>query len=169
MYSSAHNYAGSQRPIFGTHKGHQCQEGARTLPGGYGAARAWAGYSCGSFLAGAGVSRRAAVGSCWSVRSRAAVRTNEHDAGEWREILEDEEGWVAVGLSGSCACSRSLAGGVVSQAPIRRRVIVLAAAVTMCPGPGCSVRRSSAALSVGSCRMSERARGLVTLPCSRPP
>jgi hypothetical protein len=39
-------------------------------------------------------------GSSWSARSRAAARTNELDAGKRREILESEEGPVAVGLSG---------------------------------------------------------------------
>jgi hypothetical protein len=38
-----------------------------------------------------------------------------------------------------------LADGVISQAPIRRRPGMRAAAMTMCPGPGCSVMRSSAA------------------------
>jgi len=51
------------------------------------------------------------------------------------------------GLSGVACLSRCVACGVVSQAPIRRRASVRAAAMTMCPGPGCSVRRSSAALA----------------------
>jgi hypothetical protein len=81
-------------------------------------------------------------GSSWSARSRAAARTNELDAGKRREILGGGEGF---GYAGSRAGSRCVAGGVVSQAPIRRRAGVRAAAMTMCPGPGCSVRRSSAA------------------------
>jgi hypothetical protein len=42
-------------------------------------------------------------------------------------------------LSGVACWFPVLAGGVVSQAPIRRRADVRAAAMTMCPGPGCSV------------------------------
>jgi hypothetical protein len=80
-------------------------------------------------------------GSGWSARSRAAARTNELDAGKRRKIIGGGEGlgcgWAC---QGSCACSRCVAGGVVSQAPIRRRASVRAAAMTMCPGPGCSVR-----------------------------
>ena len=38
---------------------------------------------------------------------------------------------LRLGLSGSCAGSRCVAGGVVSQAPIRRRAGVRAAAMTM--------------------------------------
>jgi hypothetical protein len=32
---STHKYLCSQRPLFGTHEGHHCQEGVRTWPGGY--------------------------------------------------------------------------------------------------------------------------------------
>ena len=30
-----HKYPKGQRPLFGTHKGHHCQEGVRIWPGGY--------------------------------------------------------------------------------------------------------------------------------------
>src|SRR5205807_6349832 len=61
-------------------------------------------------------------GSSWSARSRAAARTNELDAGERRKIIEGEEGvWLRLACQGSRAGSRRVAGGVVSQAPIRRR------------------------------------------------
>jgi hypothetical protein len=46
---------------------------------------------------------------------------------------------MRLAYAGSRAVSRCVAGGVVSQAPIRRRFDVRAAAMTMCPGPGCSV------------------------------
>ena len=80
-------------------------------------------------------------GSSWSARSRAAARTNELDAGKRRKIIEGEEGGLVADwlMRGSCACSRRVAGGVVSQAPIRRRASMRAAAMTMYPGPGCSV------------------------------
>ena len=60
--------------------------------------------------------------------------------------------------------SRGVAGGVVSQAPIRRRASVRAAAMTMCPGTGLLSQMIERGLAAGSCRMGERARGLVTLP-----
>ena len=78
------------------------------------------------------------------------------------------KGSVAVGLSGSCAGSRCVAGGVVSQAPIRRRASVRAAAMTMCPGTGLLSQMIERGAGAGSCRRSERARGLATLPSSRP-
>jgi len=85
-------------------------------------------------------------GSSWSARSRAAARTNELYAGKRREIIGGEEGPAAVWLiGGRVRVPGIVAGEVVSQAPIRRRASMRAAAMTMCPGPGCSVRRSSAA------------------------
>ena len=39
-------------------------------------------------------------------------------------------------MSGVACLSRCVACGVVSQAPIRRRASVRAAAMTMCPGTG---------------------------------
>jgi hypothetical protein len=68
-----------------------------------------------------GSSRRAARGQSWSARSRAAARTNELDAGKRRKIVKGGEGagcdWIV-----RVACwFPALAGGVVSQAPIRRR------------------------------------------------
>ena len=98
-------------------------------------------YSSGSFLAGARVLSPRGQGSGWSARSRAAARTNELDAGKRRKIVGGGEGfgcgWL---IRGRVPGSRCVAGGVVSQAPIRRRASVRAAAMTMCPGPGCSVR-----------------------------
>ena len=63
--------------------------------------------------------------------------------------------------------SPALAGGVVSQAPIRRRASVRAAAMTMCPGTGLLSQMIERGAGAGSCRMGERARGLVTLRSSR--
>jgi hypothetical protein len=59
-----------------------------------------------------------------------------------------------------------LAGGVVSQAPIRRRASVRAAAMTMFPGTGLLSQMIERGAGAGSCRESELARGLVTLPSS---
>ena len=127
------------RALIGTHKGHRCQEGVRIWPGDY--ARRRAGLTVlldpSSQLPGPAAAR---PGSSWSARSRAAARTNELDAGKRRKIIEGEEGgWLRLDCQGSRAGSRCVAGGVVSQAPIRRRAGVRAAAMTMCPGPGCSV------------------------------
>jgi hypothetical protein len=59
--------------------------------------------------------------------------------------------------------------GVVSQAPIRRPVSVAAGAMTMCPGTGLLSQKIERGLVAGSCRRSERARGLVTLLVSELP
>jgi hypothetical protein len=93
----------------------------------------------GTFLAAAG---HAAVleESSWSARSRVAARTNELDADERRTIMDSEEGFLSCWLMRGPCLSRAWPGGVVSQAPIRRRAGMLADAMTMCPGPGCSVK-----------------------------
>ena len=58
-----------------------------------------------------------------------------------------------------------VAGGVVSQAPIRRRPRACgAAAMTMCPGTGLLSQMIERGAGAGSCRKSELIRGLVTLP-----
>jgi hypothetical protein len=121
-----------------THKGHHCQEGVRIWPGDYACLRAGLTVLLdpSSQLPGPAA---ALEGSSWSARSRAAARTNELDAGKRRKILEGEEGaGYGIGLSGVACWFPTLVCGVVSQAPIRRR-LVRAAAMTMCPGPGCSV------------------------------
>jgi hypothetical protein len=60
--------------------------------------------------------------SGWSARSRTAARTNELDADERRTIMDSEEGFLSCWLMrGSCV--PGVAGGVVSQAPIRRLVM----------------------------------------------
>src|SRR5690348_18383765 len=79
----------AQRTLFGTHKGHQCQEGIRTWPGDYARRRAGLTVLLDSSSQLPGSSCRAAPGSGWSARSRAAARTNELDAGKRREILEE--------------------------------------------------------------------------------
>jgi len=76
--------------------------------------------------------------------------------------VEGEEGFVADWLVRSRACSRCVAGGVVSQAPIRRR-LVRAAAMTMCPGPGLLSHEIERGAGAGSCRKGELTRGLATL------
>src|SRR5215831_3789536 len=91
----------------------------------------------GIFLAAAG---HVAVleGSCWSARSRAAVRTNELDADERRLIIGSGEGSFRAGGEGSCYPRCGWRSGLASTH--RARPVA------------------------GSCRMGERARGLVTLP-----
>src|SRR4029077_18768901 len=158
-----------QLPVIGTHKGHQCQEGIRTWPGDY-APSGRADCSSGSFLAAARVFLPRGRGSSWSARSRAAARTNELDAGKRREIIEGGGGSFAVWLMRvRVLFPGALASGVVSQAPIRRRASVRAAAMTMCPGTGLLSQMIELGTGAGSCRMGERARGLATLPSSRPP
>jgi len=55
-----------------------------------------------------------------------------------------------------------VAGGVVSQTPIRRPAGVRAGAMTMRPGTGLLSHVIERGLAAGSCRWSERARGLAT-------
>ena len=83
-------------------------------------------------------------GSSWSARSRAAARTNELDADERRTIMDSEEGSLRAGLWGVVVVP-GVAGGVVSQAPIRRPAGVQAGAMTMCPGTGLLSQMMSAA------------------------
>ena len=109
-------------------------------------------------------------GSGWSARSRAAARTNELDAGKRPKITGSGEGGrLRFGLCGVACGFRCVAGGVVSQAPIRRRASVRG---------GCHdhVSGNRAAQSDDRARRwrrlmpkGERARGLTTLPSSRPP
>ena len=89
--------------------------------------------------------------SSWSARSRAAARTNELYAGKRRKTIEGEEGSYC-GLAVWAGCSRCVAGGVVWQAPIRRRASVRAAAMTMCPGTGLLSQMIERGLAAGSCR-----------------
>jgi len=91
-------------------------------------------------------------------RSRAAARTNELDAGERRRIIGSEEGSVRAVVKGR-GVPRFVAGGVVSQAPIRRLAGVLAGAMAMCPGTGLLSQMIERGLVAGSCRRGERARG----------
>ena len=123
-----------------THKGHQCQEGVRTWPGDYARRRAGLTILLDPSSQLPGSSRRAARGQAGApAAAQRRGRTSLTPASGGRSSGAGK-GSVAVGLSGSCAGSRCVAGGVVSQAPIRRRASVRAAAMTMCPGPGCSVR-----------------------------
>ena len=93
-----------------------------------------------------GSSRRAARGQSWSARSRAAARTNELDAGKRRKIVKGEEGagcdWIVRGRV--LVPGAGVRSGLTSTHPAPRQG---AAAMTICPGPGCSVMRSSAALA----------------------
>jgi len=124
----------------------------------------WADYSSGSFLAGARVFPPRGQGSSWSARSRAAARTNELGR---RQAAGDPRGRGRAGCGSDCqgsrVGSRRVADGVVSQAPIRRRVKVRAAAMTMCPGSGLLSHVIERGAGAGSCRRSELTRGLATL------
>jgi hypothetical protein len=100
--------------------------------------------------------------SCWSARSRVAARTNELDADERRLIVGSGEGsfrWLCDGWwSVFPGC---VAGGVVSQAPIRRPAVQAGwTTMTMCPGTGLLSQKIERGLGGrGSCRRGERARG----------
>ena len=72
-------------------------------------------------------------------------------------------------MRGSRACSRCLAGGVVSQAPIRRSRQRAGGRHDHVSGTGLLIHEIERDLEACSCRWGERARGLVTLPSSRPP
>ena len=76
--------------------------------------------------------------SSWSARSRGAARTNELDADERRRIIGSEEESFPVWLfmKGRVLVLGVWLGGVVSQAPIRRRANKPGGAMTMCPGTG---------------------------------
>jgi hypothetical protein len=97
-------------------------------------------------------------GSSWSARSRAAARTNELDADERRVIIDSGEGSFVLGYEGVVVVP-GVAGGVVSQAPIRRPAGVLAGVMTMCSGTGLLSHVIERGLVAGSCRWSERTRG----------
>ena len=84
----------ARRTSRGTHKGHQCQEGVRTWPGDY-------------------ARRRAGLNVLLDPSSQLPGRSSRA-----------RKGWLRLDCQGSCAGSRCVAGGVVSQAPIRRRASV---------------------------------------------
>ena len=132
-------------PVCGTHKGHQCQEGVRTWPGDYARRRADCSSGSSSLLPGLPPCVRSHAGAPAAAQRRG--RTSLTPASGGRSSRARKGRFAVLAYAGSCAGSRCVAGGVVSQAPIRRRASVRAAAMTMCPGPGCSVRRSSAALA----------------------
>jgi len=107
--------------LCGTHKGHPCQEGIRTWPGDY--ARRRAGLTVLLDLSSQlpGSSRRAArsqAGAPAAAQRRGRTSLTPASGGRSSKAGKDSS---AVGYLGSCACSRYVAGGVVSQAPIRRR------------------------------------------------
>ena len=77
--------------------------------------------------------------SCWSARSRAAVRTNELDADERRPIMEGEEGPFMLGCEGLVSVPGMWWAEWSHKHPFGSPPEV-AGAMTMCPGPGCSVR-----------------------------
>ena len=153
----------TRRPLLGTHKGHRCQEGIQIWPGDYARRRAGLTVLLGSSSQLPVSSRRAAGGSSWSARSRAAARTNELDAGKRRKIIEGEEGfgrgWIIRGrVRVPGAGWRS---GLTSTHPAPRQ----------CAG-GCHDHVSGTGLlshviergaGAGSCRRSELTRGLATL------
>ncbi len=134
-------------PVRGTHKGHRCQEGIRIWPGDYACRRAGLTVlldlprSCPGLRA-ARPGGQAGAPAAAQRRGRTSLRPASGGRSS-----RARKGRLRLEYQGSRACSRCWADGVVSQAPIRRRASVRAAAMTMCPGPGCSVMRSSAALA----------------------
>ena len=104
-------------------------------------------------------------GSSWSARSRAAARTNDLEAGQRRKIIgERGRSLRGVVYAGSRMWSRGVAGGVVSQAPIRTSPRRVAGCHDQMSGTGLLSHVIERGLSACSCRWGERARGLATLP-----
>jgi hypothetical protein len=68
-----------------------------------------------------------------------------------RTIIDSEEEALRAGLSGVVVVP-GVAGGVVSQAPIRRPAGVRAGAMTICPGTGLLSQMIERGLAAGSCR-----------------
>jgi integrase len=100
----------------------------------------WADCSSGSSSQVPGSSRRAArVKLERPAAAQRRGRTSLTPASGGRSSRARKGGWLRLDCQGSRAGSRRVAGGVASQAPIRRRPGVRAAAMTICPGPGCSV------------------------------
>jgi hypothetical protein len=130
----------SASAVSGTHKGHQCREGVRTWPGGYARRRAGLTVLLDPSSQVPGSSRRAARGQAGApAAAQRRGRTSLTPASGGRSSRARKGGWLRLACQGSRAGSRCVAGGVVSQAPIRRRASMRAAAMTICPGPGCSV------------------------------
>jgi hypothetical protein len=87
-----------------------------------------------------GSSRRAARGQAGApAAAQRRGRTSLTAASGGRSSRARKVSVAAWGVRGRVGVP-GVVGGVVSQAPIRRRASVRAAAMTICPGPGCSVR-----------------------------
>ena len=155
--------------IRGTHKGHRCQEGIRVWPGDYARRRAGLTVLLDPSSPLPSPSRRAAGGSSWSARSRAAARTNELDAGKRRKIIEGGEGfgcgWIVGGRVLFPVCGRR--SGLTSTHPAPRQRA--GGCHDHVSGTGLLSHEIEHGLAAGSCRRYELTRGLATLPSSRPP
>ena len=159
----------NQRPHFGTHKGHHCQEGVRTWPGDYARRRAGLTVLLDPSSQLPGSFRRAARGQAGApAAAQRRGRTSLTPASGGRSS-RGEEGPVAVGLSG-VACWFPVRGGrsgLTSTHPAPRQ-----------RAGGCHdhVSGDRAAQSDDRARRGRRlmpkgelTRGLATLPSSRPP
>jgi len=112
----------AQRTHFGTHKGHHCQEGVRIWPGDYARRRAGLTILLDPSAQVPGSSRRAARSQAGApAAAQRRGRTSLTPASGGRSSGGGEGFGCGWACQGSCAGSRFVAGGVVSQAPIRRR------------------------------------------------
>jgi hypothetical protein len=122
----------------------------------------WRDCLSGIFLVAARGHAAAQEGSCWSARSREAARTNELDADERRLIIGSEEGSIPAGCEGSHVPGRGWRRGLTSTHPAPRAE--MQRRHDHVSGDRAAQSNDRAWLVAGSCRLGERARGLVTLP-----
>ncbi len=140
-YWTAHKNNCKPRTHFGTHKGHRCQEGVRTWPGDYACRRAGLTALLDPSSQLSRSSRRAAGGQAGApAAAQWRGRTSLTPASGGRSF-EGGEGSVA----GWLMRGRVLVPGAwraewSHKHPSGAAPACGAAAMTMCPGPGCSVR-----------------------------
>jgi hypothetical protein len=126
------------RTLIGTHEGHHCQEGVRIWPGWLRAPPGWADCSAGSSSRLPGPSRRAARGPAGApAAAQRRGRTSLTPASGGRPSGRGRAGCGLAYTGVVCVfLARGWRSGLASTHPAPRQC---AAAMTICPGPGCSV------------------------------
>src|SRR5712691_12949209 len=166
---AAYRHALRSSPLFGTHKGHHCQEGVRIWPGDF--TRCRAGLTVlldpSSQLPGVFSPRgRGQAGAPAAAQRRG--RTSSTPTSGWR-CSKARKGSVAVGLSGA-ACVFPVRGwrsGLTSTHPVPRQRA--GGCHDHVSGTGLLSHEIERGLATGSCRKGERTRGFGDPPVSRPP